>query len=315
MAVKMERILVPTDFSIHSEDALRAALSLKKEFGAEVTVIHVFDISEMLGLGWTVYGESLEAEVVARMEEDSRKALAQFVMKMGAGEGELRTLVARGRPFVEVVRLARSENVDLVVMGTHGRKGIEHLLLGSNAEKVVRKAPCSVLTVRHREGQRELSFPAGTILVPTDFSLTSERAMSMAIRLAQRNSSRIVLLHVFADLKVREAIQWTEYLPTGQTELELEEGIMNRAQEELDAFVSKFPVGEIKVDKKVLSEVPHRGIVETAEQENVDLIVMGTHGRSGLNHLIMGSVAEKVVRASPSPVLTVKPGEHSFEMP
>jgi len=317
MTMKIERILAPTDFSAHSEDALRAALNLKKELGAEVVdfvVLHVFDISEMLGLGWTVYGEGLEAEVVARMEEDSRKALFQFIKKMGVEEGEVRTLVARGRPFVEIVRLARSQEFDLVVMGTHGRKGIEHLLLGSNAEKVVRKAPCSVLTVRHTEGRKDSPFPAKTILAPTDFSLTSERAMSMTIRLAQRYSSRIILLHVFGDLKIQEAIQWTEYIPTGQTELDLENGIMNRAKEELDSFVSKFPIGDIQVEKRVLSEVPHQGIIETATKENVDLIVMGTHGRSGLNHLLMGSVAEKVVRASPCPVLTVKPSEHGYEM-
>lgn len=313
--MKIEKILVPTDFSGHSEEALKAALQLKGDFGAQLTVLHVFDVSEMLGLGWTVYGESLEAEVISRMESDARKALTEFVKKAGASEEEVTTLVARGRPFVEAVRLARNENADLIVMGTHGRKGIEHLLMGSNAEKVVRKAHCSVLTIKRLEERKKPPFPASKILVPTDFSLTSERAMSMALKLAQKYQAHILLLHIFADLKVQEAIQWTEYLPTPQTELELEEGIRRRAEEEMNAFIAKFPVGDVKVTTRISSDVPHKGIVETALKENADLIVMGTHGRSGLNYLLMGSTAEKVVRTSPCPVLTVKPSDHIFKMP
>lgn len=313
--MKIEKILVPTDFSGHSEEALKSALRLKNDFGAQLTVLHVFDVSEMLGLGWTVYGESLEAEVISRMETDARNALKEFVKKAGAKENEVATLVARGRPFVETVRLARNENVDLIVMGTHGRKGIEHLLMGSNAEKVVRKAHCSVLTIKRSENRKKPPFPASRILVPTDFSLTSERAMSMALKLAQKYHADILLLHIFADLKIQEAIQWTEYLPTAQTDLELEEGIKKRAEEEMTAFIAKFPVGDVKIITRILSDIPHKGIVETAVKENSDLIVMGTHGRSGLTYLLMGSTAEKVVRTSSCPVLTVKPSDHIFKMP
>lgn len=313
--MKIEKILVPTDFSAHSEEALKAGLRLKSDFGAQITVLHVFDVSEILGLGWTVYGKSLEAEVISRMESDARKALNEFVKKAGAKESEVITLVTKGRPFVEVVRLARNENMDLIVMGTHGRKGIEHLLMGSNAEKVVRKAHCSVLTIKRVEERKKSHFPLSKIIVPTDFSLTSERAMSMALKLAQKYNADILLLHIFADLKVQEAIQWTEYLPTTQTELELEEGIRKRAEEEMSAFVTKFPIGDVKIATRILSDVPQRAIVETAIRENADLIVIGTHGRSGLNYLLMGSTAEKVVRTSLCPVLTVKPTDHIFKMP
>ena len=135
MPIKIEKILVPIDFSDHSRDALVAALSLKKEFEAKIISLHAFDISELLGLGWTIYGDSLEAEVVTRMEQDANKALKEFLSKNDVAENEIRAVVSRGKPFVETVRLAKSEDVDLIVMGTHGRKGLEHLLMGSNAER------------------------------------------------------------------------------------------------------------------------------------------------------------------------------------
>ena len=313
--LKIEKILVPVDFSVHSRDALKAALALKRDFGAELILLHVFDISQLLGLGWTVYGESLEGEVMLRMEKDSQKALDDFAGEMQVGSDTARLVVARGKPFIEVVRVARAENVDMVAMGTHGRKGIELLVLGSNAEKVVRKAPCSVMTLRHDDKRPPKPFPAKKILVPTDFSLTSERAMSMAVRIASKYSAEIILLHVFSDFNVEEAVHWTSYISTDKTEAELEEKIFKRANEELDVFIGKFPLGDLKVRPVVLNDKPHDGIVDLAEDEKVDLIVMGTHGRTGVSHLLLGSTAEKVVRSAACPVLTVKPRNYVFEMP
>jgi len=313
--VKIERVLVPVDFSVHSREAVKAAMEIKRNFEAKLIFHHVFDITELLGLGWTVYGESLEGEAVTRMEDDSKKELDRFINEMEIPTDEVDLLVSRGKPFVEIVRVARDEKVDMVVMGTHGRKGIELLLLGSNAEKVVRKAPCSVMTIRHREDHPPRPFPANTILVPTDFSLTSERAMSMAINIAAACSGKIILMHVFSDFKIGEAVNWTSYVSTPISEAEIGDEIVKRAYEELDTFVGKFPVGDVKVETRVVEDRPYEGIVSMAQEENANLIVMGTHGRTGISHLLMGSTAEKVVRTALCPVLTVKPRNYIFEMP
>lgn len=313
--ININKILVPVDFSEHSKAALQAAFALKRDFGATVTAMHVFDITELLGMGWTIYGEALEGEAVQRMERDSEKALKQFVEELKAKDSDVHMLIARGKTFIEIIKTAKDEKIDIVVMGTHGRKGIELLLMGSNAEKVVRKAPCSVLTVRSDKDKKKEIFPVGNILVPTDFSLTSERAMSMAVEIAKKYSSKILLIHVFNDFKIEDALQWTSYVSTTKTEIEIREDISNRAYDELDDFIKKFPVGDLKIEPRVIEDHPHRGVIATAEDENIDLIVMGTHGRTGVAHLLMGSTAEKVVRAAPCPVLTVKPKNYVFEMP
>jgi len=312
---KIDKVLVPVDFSSHSRDAVNVALAFKNDFGAKVILLHVFDITELLGLGWTIYGESLESESVMRMEEDSRKHLNDFVDELQIHGDEVEQRVSRGKPFVETVQVARAEKVDMIIMGTHGRKGISHLLMGSNAEKVVHKAPCSVMTVQHKEGQPAKPLPAKTILVPTDFSLTSERAMSMAVKIADVYSSKIILLHVVDDFRLGETISWTSYVTAPKSQEEMGDAITKLAFEELEAFKQKFPVGDISVEPRVVEDNPHRGIVSLAEEEKIDLIVMGTHGRTGISHLLMGSNAEKAVRTAPCPVLTVKPRDYVFEMP
>ncbi len=311
---KIEKVLAPIDFSEHSRDAFRVASSLKREFGAQVSLLHVFDISQLLGLGWSLYGESLEGEVLARMQSDAAAALDKFLGDIGVHDEEIKLITARGKPFVEIIRAAREEDVDMIVMGTHGRKGLELLFMGSNAEKVVRKAPCSVMTVRHNEDNPVEPFPPKKIMVPTDFSLTSERAMATASTLAAQYECKMILLHVLSDLRMEDALHWIDYTSTTKSQEEIEAEIRNRAFRELDAFIEKFP-GDIKVEPMVVEERPADGIVHIAESENVSLIVMGTHGRTGISHLLMGSTAEKVVRSSECAVLTIKPKNYVFEMP
>ena len=313
--IKISNILVPVDFSDHSKDAVKAALRLKDDFGAALTLLHVFDVTELLGMGWTVYGEALEGEAVQRMEEDSNRALDEFVKELEINQDDIDLIVARGKPFIEIIQIAKREKSDLIVMGTHGRKGIELVLMGSNAEKVVRKAPCSVMTLRHEKGKSPQPFPAKKILVPTDFSLTSERAMTMAVEVAAKYNSKIVLLHVFSDFKVEDALQWTSYINTPKTEIEMREEIIKRSYDELESFMAKFPVGDVKIEPRVVEDHPHKGILSVAEDDDIDLVVMGTHGRTGVSHLLMGSTAEKVVRTNSCPVLTVKPRNYVFEMP
>lgn len=317
--VKIENILVPTDFSVHSELAYQWALSLAKEFGAKVKLMNVFDISELMGLGWSIYGGSLEGEIINRMEADAKKTLGEFIDKFGAGGVEVSTLSARGKPFVEIVRAAKAGKFDMVVMGTHGRKGIEHLLIGSNAEKVVRKAPCSVLTVRHFEGEKapnpKESLPIKRILAATDFSEPSELAMKLAVELARKHEARLIALNIYSDFRMSDAVNWATYVTPQITEAELDDKVLERTEEEFGKFMSKFDLEGITTSRLMISDTAHGGIVNTAKEENADIIIMGTHGRTGLSHLLLGSVAEKVVRKAYCPVLTVKSTDFKFEMP
>ena len=142
----LKTILVPTDFSEHSEKAVQYGAELASKFGAALHLLHTVDTTPVLyGEGGAFPFESAE-EIVAV----AAKQLDQIEVE-SLGKERLVRRACQGTPFVEIVRYAKENNVDLIVLGTHGRGAIAHMLLGSVAEKVVRKAPCPVLVVREQE--------------------------------------------------------------------------------------------------------------------------------------------------------------------
>ena len=145
--IRLTKILAPTDFSPHSEVALRYACEFAEKFGAELHLLYVMQdlISDFDGF-YAVPGNYM-AEIKA---EADRRLATILDPKWNKGKGVVRTTHA-GTPFLEILRYADDKKIDLIVMGTHGRGAVAHALMGSVAEKVVRKAACPVLTVRHPE--------------------------------------------------------------------------------------------------------------------------------------------------------------------
>jgi nucleotide-binding universal stress UspA family protein len=148
--IQLMKILLPTDFSAPSQNAARYAASFAEAYRAQVYLLHVIEgptplmMSEEAGL-WEE--NPLHREIERGVAEEMKGALSQ-----NSGKGlEVVPLTRHGRPFEEIVGTAREMDVDLIIMGTHGRSGLSHILLGSTAERVVRNAPCPVLTVRHPE--------------------------------------------------------------------------------------------------------------------------------------------------------------------
>jgi nucleotide-binding universal stress UspA family protein len=152
--INLRQILVPTDFSEPSANALRYARAFAESFGAALHLLHVVDEITFSPYAWIgpeggvpLAGYEPRAEVEQQVRERLGRVLTSQERERFRARLELRV----GSPFVEIVRYARAEGIDLIVMGTHGRGPIAHMLIGSVAEKVVRKAPCPVLTVRHPE--------------------------------------------------------------------------------------------------------------------------------------------------------------------
>jgi len=149
MALQINKILCPTDFSDLSVRALNYAKGLTETFNAQLHCLHVID--EGLATSWSVLGPE---SVPVGPAVDDLQSLAEGQMQRFADEHLIGlkytplTKVVMGRPFVGIVAYAREHSIDLIVIGTHGRSGLTHALLGSTAERVVRKAPCPVLTVR-----------------------------------------------------------------------------------------------------------------------------------------------------------------------
>lgn len=149
MDIRLKKILVPTDFSDHSANAMRYGYSFATQYQSELHVLHV--VQDVLPYMANVEMSMTPAVLLADMERGAREQLDTVVPEAWQAQLQVTRALRRGSPFVEIIRYAKETDTDLIVMGTHGRSGIAHMLLGSVAEKVVRKAPCPVLTVRSPE--------------------------------------------------------------------------------------------------------------------------------------------------------------------
>ena len=154
--IKLKKILFPTDFSESSMEALNYDLSFAREYGAKLEVLHVVNekiYSEGLNLPRVVSIDELDRE----MTKEAERKLKVLIPTESQEGLEWETVIKKGNPFLEIIRYAHENDVDLIIIGTHGRSGFEHIIFGSTAEKVVRKAPCPVLSVK--PSQREFVMP------------------------------------------------------------------------------------------------------------------------------------------------------------
>ena len=201
-------------------------------------------------------------------------------------------------PADQIVAYADDADIDLIVMGTHGRRGVERLMIGSVAEDVVRTAPCPVFTIRN-ESEVAPGRAVHRILVPIDFSDASDAAIAHARELALTYGAQIDLLHV-----VEEVIYPSSYgvepasIPTAEVVDRVEEALAGLAREE---------IGYEHVTVKAVPGYAPTEILDYADDHDVDLIVIATHGRSGLDRMLLGSVTERIVRRAPGPVFVAKP--------
>ena len=151
MTIAIRKILCPVDFSANAEHALRYAVALAQSHGAELVLLHVMEMPDYALPEGTLAVGVTTLDLVRELEEGCRQQLEALAESARADVAQVTTQFVTGAPFVEIVRAARDQEADLIVMGTHGRSGLAHMMIGSVAEKVVRKAPCPVLTVKHPE--------------------------------------------------------------------------------------------------------------------------------------------------------------------
>lgn len=287
------KILCAVDFSPGSHQAMRAAIRIANEADAELVLVHIWNIPELPFTRQYVFSP----EVMQELQEGSQGALATAVSEATAlGARRLTSRLLNGMPRQEIVKLVEHDPAfDLVVVGTHGRTGLARVLLGSIAEGIVRHAPCSVLVVRPDSEAK----PFTRVLCPIDFSDSSWYAVELAARFLPSRSGEIALLYVIdppdAYIGKRRESEFA---------LELDRYCTEHLDRWADQLAAKTPASVIK-----LSQVGRPGaeILEILDQRPAfDLVVMGSHGRTGLERVLLGSVAEKVVRHAKCPVLVAR---------
>lgn len=297
---ELKKILVGHDLATGGEAALKSAAALAHRCAATLRLVHVVEplhayqrISHPLTSPFTL-------EEIAQKSGERLQALAASPELAGRAEYEVRS----GKPFLDLIVAARAWPADLIIVG--GSSRTEEPLLGSTGERILRKAPVPVMVAK-----KPLSAEAKLFLVPTDFSSCAREAAEQALLLAKSFSARVVFFHAL-DLSPSHTIAYAHELGVSVPVAPL---LPEDIEPEWEDFLGSLRLAKVDWEKSTEEGQAAAAIVHRAERVKADMIVMGTHGRSGLPHMLLGSIAEKVARTASCAVLSVRPAAFQFAMP
>lgn len=276
----MKKILVPVDFSEHSEYALEVAAQLANKYNASIVALHMMGMSEAV-LTRDDSNEVMEAMFYMKLAE---KRFAEFLDKPYLKGIDIETTVQNYKVFKEMDRLAEELDADLIVMGSHGASGMKEVFVGSNTEKVVRTSNVPVLVIKNKPG----SFNINKMVFASDFSLEYFPAYKQARDIAKLFDSKFDLLFVNTPDGFRK---------TSDMEARAYQFLSGGDQEDLDRFPDVVYYNDNTIED---------GIFSYSNRNHTDMIAIPTHGRRGLAHFFTGSIGEEVVNHSDIPVITFK---------
>ncbi|HEY2124166.1 MAG TPA: universal stress protein [Chthoniobacterales bacterium] len=304
--LQIQNILVPIDFSEMSIRAIATAKNLARRFGATV---HLANFREDYYPAAFLTPPAPVPILPISYEQDEQKAASQQLKALAEDHELTGTCHAEigGPAFDEICRVARQIPADLIVASTQGRTGLKHAFLGSTAERLVQYAPCPVLVARETEakgGAREKVKTGvrtiNTILAPVDFSECSRAGLQYAIQFADQFAAHIIVLHVVDFGPTLTADGYAMYDLAKYREMAHAD-----AEWQMCQFVRTVKFGGVKYKAVIVTAPSVMGICAAARKEEADVIITATHGRTGFRHVLIGSIAEAVVRHAPCPVLVV----------
>jgi len=300
--MNIARILCPTDFSEASAHAVDLASMIAGWYKARIAALHVVSAAAVLP-EFSLSPDSAFDEAALGALRTATEARFSDAVRAGLG---IDVFLEVGSPAALILDKAATLPSDLIVMGTHGNSGFQHLVLGSVTERVLRKAVCPVLTVPPR-AHATSRIPFTQLLCAIDFSESSMAALSFAFSLATESDARLTMLHVLE-------WPWEEPPPPRLEDLPIEQGAAlaeyRRYREKmalmrLEALASGTRLSHVPV-ARLSSGKPHVQILDVAKAEGSDLIVIGVHGRNPFDMMLFGSTANQVVRRASCPVLTLR---------
>ncbi len=292
MISKFKRIVVPTDFSATAQTAVDLGAEIAAYYNATLDLVNAVDATVYAYAGYPF--ASLSKELVASAED----ALNRVKLPKSAEKLKVSRYILSGHPASEIVEHAKRHNADMIVVGTHGHGAVARYILGSVADRVLHEASCPVLVTKAPKGKvknpKAKRKPINRILFPTDFSETATKALHRAIALTEDFDAELYVLHIVDDTLISTHVD-------EERKLILEE-LRRHALDEMQKQLPPDLLQNFETTGAVKRGEPGKQICSFAETHGCDLIVMGSHGRTGLGRLLIGSVADKVVRRAKCPV-------------
>ena len=292
----LQSVVVATDLSATSVVAQGWAVEFAASHRARLHLVHAVHLA-----GWATDYLEIDASIPAGIEETCRDNLQELAQNIQRSDLEVDWDLLTGNPSDAVVDFAAREQVGLIVVGTRGHRSLDSLFLGSTARRIVQRATCPVLSVHPADALPKR--PIQRILVATDFSPEAEIALQSAAGLLQSDDAEIILLHSYL---VPYDLLPADGFVSAATGLEQWKTAQIDVEHRLASCTLALSESSPAISTRGIEGYPPDIIVEQAKTLDVDLIAMGTHGRTGLSHAILGSIAEKVIQRAPCPVLTVR---------
>lgn len=282
-----DTILFPTDGSDTAASVIEYAIGVADEHDAAIHVLYVAD-TDRDSLA------NVRGEIVDSLTQVGERAVAETAERVREHGVTVHTSVLQGDPSRTIVDYAGEVDADLLVMSTHGRRGVERALLGSVTERVVNTAPVPVLVVNPDTDRAR--YPASDLLVPTDGSPGAERALAEGIDIAAATGATLHLLHV---------VETGTLGPDVRTVVQ-DEAVNERAEEIVEAARTTAEESVDDVVDSIAHGHAHRGIRDYTEDEDIDLLVLGTQGQTEFGWYALGGVSSKLVRSSPVPLVMTR---------
>ena len=294
--IAIKKILCPVDFFPASDAAVSHAAALAGNYEASIHLLHVIT---PVAVGTYEYAIDT-AELMKSMEERSTDELKKLAAKVKEASISCEFQICVGDVYDEIKRAIEVARPEIVVMGTHGRRGVERWFIGSTTEKLLRHSPVPLITIS-AAGEKPAAPRFQRILVTTDFSDGTPDALAYAFSVAQENESQISLLHVIHDVAADVSGKYRDSLIEG-------------VHKQLNDLVPAEAKNWCDVNTRVDTGIPYRIILRILEDEKIDLVVMNIHGKGMLDRALLGSTAERVVRVAPCPVMLIPPMKRKLKI-
>lgn len=273
----MKRILVPTDFSEHAEDALKVAAQIAKKNNSEIIILHMLELPHQTNDA--IVGGISVPESMLFMKK-ANEMLDQISARPYLDGIEITEIVKMDKPIHGITQISDEHDIDLIVMGSHGSSGVEELLIGSNTEKVVRNSEIPVLVIK-----KDISnFNAANIVFASDFSEEAKKPFEKLLSFTKLFDSKIHLVTICTP---------NSFKPT------------HVAEKAINEFVDQFNISNYTTQIYNDTNI-EKGIINFSNKIDADIIGMCTHGRTGFAHFFNGSISEGLVNHAVRPVITLK---------